>query len=189
MTEIHKQYRQALTPRELYTERITTLTEEIRQLNKYNRLVVVLELSAIALAIGCVVGYTMWNNVAALVVAVLFIAAYVTIRWRDSRNSRMAEEKESLRSVYQKGTNSLDKLNGSRLFLQSVASLPVTGIIATHDLELSKMEQQYPDRFHNYCFEIRLSNEITYTYRLSEGVARNQNATYLLKNILKRALR
>jgi len=88
-----------------------------------------------------------------------------------------------------KGTNSLDKLNGSRLFLQSVASLPVTGIIATHDLELSKMQQQYPDRFHNYCFEIRLSDEITYTYRLTEGVARNQNATYLLKNILKSALR
>ncbi|MBQ7439846.1 MAG: DNA mismatch repair protein MutS, partial [Paludibacteraceae bacterium] len=87
-----------------------------------------------------------------------------------------------------KGTNSLDKLNGSRLFLQSVATLPVTGIIATHDLELSKMEQEYPDRFHNYCFEIQLSDEITYTYRLSEGVARNQNATYLLKNILNTAL-
>ena len=88
-----------------------------------------------------------------------------------------------------KGTNSLDKLNGSRLFLHSVSSLPITGIIATHDLELSKMEQQYPARFHNYCFEIRLSDEITYTYRLTEGVARNQNATYLLKNILKTALR
>ena len=108
MTEIHEQYRQALTPRELYTERITRLTEGIRQLNKYNRLVVVLELSAIALAIGCVVAYTMWSNVAALVVAVLFIAAYVVIRWRDSRNSRMSEEKESLRSVYQKELNYLD---------------------------------------------------------------------------------
>lgn len=86
-----------------------------------------------------------------------------------------------------KGTNSLDKLNGSRLFLQSVTSLPITGIIATHDLELSKMQQEHPDRFHNYCFEIQLSDEITYTYRLSEGVARNQNATYLLKNILKKA--
>lgn len=85
-----------------------------------------------------------------------------------------------------KGTNSLDKLNGSRLFLQSVTSLPITGIIATHDLELSKMQQEHPDRFHNYCFEIQLSDEITYTYRLSEGVARNQNATYLLKNILKK---
>lgn len=87
-----------------------------------------------------------------------------------------------------KGTNSLDKLNGSRLFLQSVSALPITGIIATHDLELSKMEQEYPDSFHNYCFEIQLSDEITYTYRISEGVARNQNATYLLKNILKTAL-
>jgi len=95
-------------PKELYTGRIKTLSEEIRQLNKHNRLVVVLELSAIALAVGCVVAYTMWSNVAALVVAVLFIAAYVAIRWRDSRNSRMAEEKESLRSVYQKELNYLD---------------------------------------------------------------------------------
>ena len=78
-----------------------------------------------------------------------------------------------------KGTNSLDKLNGSRLFLQSMSDLPVTGIVATHDLELSKMQQESPDRFHNYCFEIQLSDEITYS------VARNQNATYLLKNILK----
>ena len=84
-----------------------------------------------------------------------------------------------------KGTNSLDKLNGSCLFLQSISEFPVTGIIATHDLELSKMQQEYPDRFHNYCFEIQLSDEITYTYRITEGVARNQNATYLLKNILE----
>ena len=83
-----------------------------------------------------------------------------------------------------KGTNSLDKLNGSRLFLQSILSLPVAGIVATHDLELSKMESEYPDRFRNYCFEIKLSDEITYTYKISEGVARNQNATYLLKKIL-----
>ena len=111
MTDIHEQYRQtsmALTPRELYTERITTLAEEIRQLNRHNRLVVLLELSAIALAVGCVVVYTMWSNVAALVVALLFIAAYVAIRWRDSRNSRMAEEKENLRNVYQKELNYLD---------------------------------------------------------------------------------
>jgi hypothetical protein len=83
-----------------------------------------------------------------------------------------------------KGTNSLDKLNGSRLFLQFVSVLPITGLIATHDLELSKMQQEYPDRFHNYCFEIQPSDEITYTYCISEGVARNQNATFLLKKIL-----
>ena len=83
-----------------------------------------------------------------------------------------------------KGTNSLDKLNGSRMFLEAIAKLPVSGIIATHDLELSKMADEHPDRFHNYCFEIKLSDKITYTYMITPGVAKNQNATYLLKNIL-----
>ena len=85
-----------------------------------------------------------------------------------------------------KGTNSLDKLNGSRLFIEFIQQLPVTGIIATHDLELSKMADAYPDRFHNYCFEIALSDHVTYTYKITPGVARNQNATFLLKNIVLR---
>ena len=83
-----------------------------------------------------------------------------------------------------KGTNSLDKLNGSRLFLQYIAERNVTGVIATHDLELSKMEEEYTGRFHNYCFEIELGENITYSYKITEGVARNQNATFLLKGIL-----
>ena len=84
-----------------------------------------------------------------------------------------------------KGTNSLDKLNGSRLFLQYIAERNVTGVIATHDLELSKMEEEYVGRFHNYCFEIELGENITYSYKITKGVARNQNATFLLKGILK----
>lgn len=81
-----------------------------------------------------------------------------------------------------KGTNSLDKLNGSRLFLQYVADMPVTGIVATHDLELSKMSYEHPARFHNHCFEIGLGADVTYSYKITSGVARNQNATYLLRN-------
>lgn len=84
-----------------------------------------------------------------------------------------------------KGTNSADKLNGSRMFLEAMSKMPVTGIIATHDLELSKMAEQYPQRFHNYCFEIELGASVTYSYKITPGVARNQNATFLLKEILK----
>lgn len=84
-----------------------------------------------------------------------------------------------------KGTNSLDKLNGSHLFLLSIKELPVTGIVATHDLELSKMEDEYPDVFRNYCFEVELSDDVKYSYRITQGIAKNQNATFLLKNILK----
>ena len=99
--------------------------------------------------------------------------------------------KESLRTLIildeiLKGTNSLDKLNGSRKFLEAIAKQPVSGIIATHDLELSKMENDASGKFHNYCFEIDLGTDVTYTYKIQKGVARNQNATFLLNKILEK---
>ncbi len=85
-----------------------------------------------------------------------------------------------------KGTNSLDKLNGSRRFLEAISHQPVSGIIATHDLELSKMENDTSGQFHNFCFEIDLGTDVTYTYKIQSGVARNQNATFLLNKILEK---
>ena len=84
-----------------------------------------------------------------------------------------------------KGTNSADKLGGSRLFLEYISQKRVTGVIATHDLELSRLADERPARFHNYCFEIELGTDVTYTYKITPGVARNQNATFLLKELLK----
>lgn len=84
-----------------------------------------------------------------------------------------------------KGTNSLDKLNGSLLFLRTMLRRPVSGIVATHDLELSRLAQEQPDRFHNFCFEIEIGQNITYSYKITPGVARNQNATFLLKKLLE----
>ena len=83
-----------------------------------------------------------------------------------------------------KGTNSADKLQGSRMFLQHVARLDITGIVATHDLQLSAMAQEEPGRFHNWCFEIELGTEVTYSYKIAPGVATNQNASYLLRQLL-----
>ena len=101
------------------------------------------------------------------------------------------DNKESLRTLIildeiLKGTNSLDKLNGSRKFLEAISKQPVSGIIATHDLELSKMENDASGKFHNYCFEIDLGTDVTYTYKIQNGVARNQNATFLLNKILEK---
>ena len=100
-------------------------------------------------------------------------------------------DKEQLRTLIildeiLKGTNSLDKLNGSRKFLEAISKQPVSGIIATHDLELSKMENDASGKFHNYCFEIDLGTDVTYTYKIQKGVARNQNATFLLNKILEK---
>lgn len=72
------------------------------------------------------------------------------------------------------------------MFLDAISRLPVSGVIATHDLELSRMADERPERFHNFCFEIRLADEITYTYKITPGVARNQNATHLLRKIIEK---
>lgn len=85
-----------------------------------------------------------------------------------------------------KGTNSKDKLKGSRLFLTQTAKLNIRGIVATHDLELSQLEQE-DKRFRNLCFEIELNDDATYSYKIESGVAHNMNATFLLNKILNKA--
>ena len=46
------------------------------------------------------------------------------------------------------------------------------------------MADEHSDRIHCHCFEIELSDHVTYSYKLTPGVARNQNATFLLQNIV-----
>ena len=83
-----------------------------------------------------------------------------------------------------RGTNSKDKLHGSQIFLEYLSRHNVTAIIATHDLELSQMAEDHSDRFHNYCFEISIGEQVSYDYRITPGIAKNQNATYLLKKMI-----
>ncbi len=83
-----------------------------------------------------------------------------------------------------KGTNSVDKLNGSKAFLGKLTSFstPISGIVATHDLGLGELEQTYPQRFSNICFEIDFSDtDVVYTYLLRPGICRNMNASFLLE--------
>ena len=84
-----------------------------------------------------------------------------------------------------KGTNSRDKLKGSVMFLEEISRCNVSVMVATHDLELSKLEDQHPDTYQNYCFEIELSDNVEYSYKIQRGVAKNLNASFLLSNILK----
>jgi hypothetical protein len=83
-----------------------------------------------------------------------------------------------------KGTNSADKLEGSRRFLGRLLELPVAGIVATHDLELGELEGRYPGHFFNRCFEIsHHGDDILYDYTLRPGVSRNMNASILLERM------
>lgn len=84
-----------------------------------------------------------------------------------------------------KGTNSKDKLQGSILFLNEISQYNISALIATHDLELARLEEENGQLYQNYCFEIELAHEIRYTYRIQKGVARNLNASFLLQDILR----
>src|SRR5690606_41446251 len=81
-----------------------------------------------------------------------------------------------------KGTNSTDKLHGSTGLVAEFLRHDCLCIIATHDLELGKLEEKHPVEVSNYCFESTLEeNELRFDYRLRKGIARNKNATFLMR--------
>lgn len=83
-----------------------------------------------------------------------------------------------------KGTNSEDKLSGSRSLIAHFLQYRCLGMIATHDLELGHMEEEYAGRIRNYCFESTIRDEqLFFDYSIREGVARNKNATFLMKKM------
>jgi DNA mismatch repair ATPase MutS len=84
------------------------------------------------------------------------------------------------------GTNSDDKLLGSTLFTEKVIRYQqATGLLATHDIPLTKLQEKYPKTISNYKFEADiLSDEnIVYDYKLKEGVVSRMNAMHLMKTL------
>lgn len=83
-----------------------------------------------------------------------------------------------------KGTNSMDKQKGSFALVKQLMTLKANGIIATHDLLLGKLIEYFPDEIRNYCFEADITNnELAFSYKMREGVARNMNACFLMKKM------
>jgi len=81
-----------------------------------------------------------------------------------------------------RGTNSDDKILGSMKILKRVIAQKALGLLATHDLQLCDLEQDYPDQMVNYCFESEIKNdELVFDYKLRKGVCKSKSATFLLK--------
>lgn len=83
-----------------------------------------------------------------------------------------------------KGTNSDDKLLGSQLLVRYFLTFRCLGLVATHDLELGDLAQTLPNAIQNLCFEsIIEDDELLFDYRLREGIAKNKNATFLMRQM------
>ncbi|KAA6329839.1 DNA mismatch repair protein MutS [termite gut metagenome] len=83
-----------------------------------------------------------------------------------------------------KGTNSTDKQKGSFALMKQLVALQANGIIATHDLALGTLADDFPNTIRNYRFEAEISNdELTFSYQLKEGIAQNMNACFLMEKM------
>ncbi len=81
-----------------------------------------------------------------------------------------------------KGTNSKDKAEGSKKFVDQLVKFQLAGIIATHDLSLCSLAQNHPQKISNNYFDVEIINdELVFDYKLKEGVCSNMNAAYLMK--------
>ena len=59
-----------------------------------------------------------------------------------------------------------------------------TGLVSTHDLELSQLAQEAPERFHNYHFSEQYTEDgIVFDHRLKPGESQTTNAVYLMKHL------
>ena len=83
-----------------------------------------------------------------------------------------------------RGTNSLDRHTGSKALIKQLIKRKAAAIIATHDLELANLKEDFSVSIHNYHFDVQVSNdELYFDYRLKPGVCNSLNASILMKKI------
>jgi len=80
-----------------------------------------------------------------------------------------------------KGTNNRERLIGSRSYLQALVGQKGAGLIATHDLELVKLADQFAE-ISNYHFrEEVLDGKMVFDYKLRQGPCPTTNALKIMK--------
>ena len=102
----------------------------------------------------------------------------------------LTEQYENGKSVFflldeiLKGTNSKDQHAGSEALIKKILRLNGVGIVATHDVDLSKLSSQFPNQVRNLRFEITIKDDkLNFDYKLSEGVCSTMNASFLMKKM------
>ena len=82
-----------------------------------------------------------------------------------------------------KGTNSTDKALGSRKFVERLVKSKSTGIIATHDLSLCEVANEYAAVKNHYFDAEIIDDELHFDYTVKDGICQNMNASFLLKKM------
>jgi len=83
-----------------------------------------------------------------------------------------------------RGTNSSDRHAGSKALIHQLIKKNAVAVIATHDIELSKLENEFPASITNYHFDVQVNGEeLFFDYKLKQGICTSMNASVLMKKI------
>jgi hypothetical protein len=83
-----------------------------------------------------------------------------------------------------RGTNSFDKHKGSEALIKQLITKDAVAVIATHDVELGNMKDEYNEQISNYYFDVQVAGEELYfDYKIKSGICQSMNASLLMKKI------
>ena len=83
-----------------------------------------------------------------------------------------------------RGTNSVDKYLGSKAIIERLIEQKSVGIVATHDLQIANLEEEYPTYIRNFYFDIKvIEEEMMFDYKLKNGACKTFNASLLLRKL------
>lgn len=83
-----------------------------------------------------------------------------------------------------RGTNSKDKHTGSKALIKQLVKYDAVALVATHDLELSALENELSGKVENRFFDIKIDGEQLYfDYKVQKGVCKTFNAPILMQKM------
>lgn len=83
-----------------------------------------------------------------------------------------------------KGTNESDRHKGAIALVSQLVENDADGVLATHDLELTKLENQYSQTLANYHFDGYIEEDkLLFDYELKRGICKSSNALELMKKV------
>lgn len=83
-----------------------------------------------------------------------------------------------------KGTNTMDRQQGAIALVKQLIKQDTTGLLATHDLALAELREEFPRQILNFHFDGEVEgDQLIFDYKLKEGPCTSFNALVLMKKI------
>jgi len=83
-----------------------------------------------------------------------------------------------------RGTNSNDKRAGSLAIMKNIIMQKSNAVIATHDVAIADLPQQFDENIRKFYFDIKVNNGLMYfDFKLQKGLCKSSNAALLLNEI------